>query len=125
MLPTWLALDRGPDDQPDLIVMDNVYYQYFENSQVSMKRYNDASKANAGFSSLKYKGADVLYDSTIPASHAYFINTEYLKLVVHKDADLTIMDEMRPINQDGVVIPILWMGNLVCSNRKQQGVIHA
>lgn len=125
MLPLWLALDRGPDDHPDLIVMDNVYYQYFEGSQVSIKRHNDRASADAGFVSLMYKGADVLYDANVPASHAYFLNTEYLKLVVHKDADLEQVEEQRPVNQDGVVIPILWMGNLVCSNRAQQGVMLA
>jgi hypothetical protein len=125
MLPLWLQLDRGPDDCPDLIVMDNVYYQYFENSQVSLKRYNDTSKATAGMQSLKYKTADVIFDSTIPSNHAYFLNTQYLKLVVHKDANMEVMDELKPVNQDGVVIPILWMGNLVCSNRAMQGVIHA
>lgn len=125
MLPLWLQLDRGPDDCPDLIVMDNVYYQYFENSQVSLKRYNDSTKATAGMNSLKYKTADVIFDSTIPSNHAYFLNTQYLKLVVHKDANMEVMDELKPVNQDGVVIPILWMGNLVCSNRAQQGVIHA
>ena len=51
------------------------------------------------------------------------LNTEYFGLCVHKDADLEIMDEQRPINQDGVVIPILWMGNLTLTNRSQQGVI--
>lgn len=122
MLPLWLELDRGPDDHPDLIVMDNVYYQYFEGSQVSIKRHNDRASADAGFVALKYKGADVLYDANVPASHMYFLNTEYLKLVVHKDADLEQVEEQRPVNQDGVVIPILWMGNLVCSNRAQQGV---
>ena len=39
--------------------------------------------------------------------------------------DLEIMPEMRPYNQDGEVIPILWMGNLVCSNRHLQGVAKA
>ena len=117
MLPLWLALDRGPDDAPDLIVMDNIYYQFFEGSQVSLKRHNDRASADAGFVALKYKGADVLYDANVPASTGYFINTEYLKLVVHKDADLEQVEEQRPVNQYGVVIPILWMGNLVCSNR--------
>lgn len=127
MLPLWLSLDRGPDDQPDLIVADNTYYQYFEGSQVSLKRYNDKSSADGGFVTLKYKNADVLFDgnSGIPSAHMYFINTNYLELVTHQDADLEVMDEMRPVNQDGAVIPILWMGNLVCSNRKQQGVIIA
>jgi len=127
MLPLWLGLDRGPDDQPDLIVMDNTYYQYFETSQVSIKRYSSSTSANGGFATLKYKGADVMFDgnSGIPDTHGYFINTEYLGLCVHRDADLTVMEEQRPINQDGVVIPILWMGNLTCSNRNQQGLMLA
>lgn len=126
MLPLWLALDRGPDDQPDLIVLDTVYYTFFEGSQVSLKRYNDRMSADAGFVTLKYKNADVLFDGTgsgIPASHGYMVNTNYLKLVAHRDADLEVMDDMRPINQDGSVTPILWMGNLTVSNRALQGVM--
>ena len=123
MLPLWLALTRG-DDQPDLIVMDNNYFTFFEQSQTSIKRYTDSAKADAGFVTLKYKGADVIFDggSGIPANHAYFLNTDYLELVVHKDADMTVMDEMKPYNQDAAVVPVLWMGNLVCSNRALQGV---
>jgi hypothetical protein len=125
LLPTWLAIDRGPDDCPDLIVMDNIYYQYFEASQTSIKRYMGADSASAGLMSLKYKGADVYYDgnSGIPSSRAYLLNTNYFDLVVHKDADLEVVEGQRPINQDGEVIPILWMGNLTLSNRKLQAVI--
>jgi len=125
MLPLYLGLDRGPDDQPDLIVADNTYYQYYEASQVSIKRYSSSESANGGFGSLKYKSADVMFDgnSGIPANRMYMLNTQYLGLTVHRDADLEIVDEQRPINQDGVVVPILWMGNMTCSNRNQQGVI--
>lgn len=125
MLPAWLATDRGPDDQVDLIVADNNYFSFFEASQVSLKRYNDTTKGTAGFTTLRYKNADVVYDgnSGIPVNHMYFVNTNYIEMVVHEDADLNIMDEMRPINQDGAVIPILWMGNLTCSNRALQAVI--
>lgn len=126
MLPLWLALTRG-DDQPDLIVSDNNYFTFFEASQTSIKRYTDETKANAGFVSMKYKGADVIFDggSGIPANHMYFLNSDYLELVVHKDADMTIMDEMKPYNQDAAVIPVLWMGNMTCSNRALQGVLKA
>ena len=125
MLPLWLLTDRGPDDQTDLIVFDSNYYTFFEASQTSLKRYNDTSRGDAGFVTLKYKNADVLYDgnSGIPTNHGYFINTNYVKLCVHQDADLEVMDDMRPINQDGSVTPILWMGNLTVSNRKLQGVM--
>lgn len=126
MLPLWLALTRG-DDAPDLIVMDDTYFTYFEQSQTSIKRYNDASSADAGFVSLKYKGADVIYDgnTSMPDAHAYFLNTDYLEMVAHRDANMTVMDEKTSVNQDAVVIPILWQGNLVCSNRALQGVMKA
>jgi hypothetical protein len=127
MLPLWLNLVRG-DDKPDLIVMDNVYFTFFEQSQTSIKRYtpdgSKGAKANAGFTELKYKNADVIFDggSGIPASHMYFLNTNYIDLVVHSQADLEIMDELKPYNQDAAVVPILWMGNMECSNRHLQGV---
>ena len=126
MLPMWLALVRG-DDSPGLIVSDNNYFTFYEQSQTSIKRYTNDTKADGGFVSLKYKNADVIFDggSGIPSNHMYFLNDDYLDLVVHKDADLAIMDEMKPYNQDAAVIPILWMGNMVCSNRSLQGVLKA
>ena len=124
MLPLWLVQSRG-DDQPDLTVADNNYFTFYERSQVSLKRYTSSDSASGGFVSLKYKKADVIFDggSGIPVNRMYFINTDYIELVVHQDADLAIMDEMKPYNQDAAVVPILWMGNLVCSNRSLQGVL--
>jgi len=126
MLQLWLELTRG-SDKPDLIVMSNDYFSHFEGSQVSLKRYASDDKAQAGFVSLKYKTADVVFDggSGIPASTGYMLNTDYLELVAHRDADMEEIPEMRAINQDAVVIPIIWMGNLVCSNRALQGVFKA
>lgn len=126
MLPMWLNQVRG-DDAPDLIIMSNDYFSLFENSQVAVKRYTNSSEADGGFTSLKYKGADVIFDggSGIPPGHAYFLNTEYIELVVHKDANLSVQDKLHPYNQDAAVIPILWMGNLIVSNRRLQGVMKA
>ena len=109
---------------PDMIVMDNSYFTFFEQSQTSIKRYNDKDSADAGFVSIKYKGADVFFDggSGIPTAHAYFLNTDFLELVVHRDANMTVMDQRQSVNQDAVVIPVLWQGNLVTSNRSLQGV---
>lgn len=126
MLPLWLAQTRG-DDQPDLIVADTNYFTFYEQSQTSIKRYTSSDEAQGGFISLKYKTADVIYDggSGIPANHMYFLNTDYMELVVHRDANLAIMDEMKPYNQDAAVVPILWMGNLVVTNRSLQGLVKA
>lgn len=126
MLPLWLALTRG-DDQPDLIISSNDYFTFYEQQQVSIKRYTKDERASGGFVSLAYKKADVIFDggSGIPDAHMYFLNTDYLELVVHKDADLQTLDEMAPVNQDAVVIPIIWMGNTTVTNRSLQGVLKA
>jgi|TARA_R100001530_G_scaffold133596_3_gene107217 hypothetical protein len=131
MLQLWLELVRG-NDKPDLVVLSNDYFTFFEGSQTSIKRYTtDTDKstdsASAGFVSLKYKTADVIFDggSGISAAHGYMVNTDYLNLCCHRDAEMTEVEEQRAINQDAVVIPIIWMGNLTCSNRSLQGVMHA
>lgn len=124
MLPLWLATTRG-NDTPDLIVMDPVYFAYYEASQSSLKRYAPSDDGKGGMISMKYKTADVFFDSTasgVPASHMYFINTDFLELVAHQDANMEIMPELRSVNQDAIVIPILFQGNLVVSNRARQGV---
>jgi hypothetical protein len=126
MLPLWLKLTRGTD-MPDMIVMDDIYFTMFEQSQTSLKRYTSDETGQGGMISMKYKSADVFFDTSggIPASHAYFLNTDYLEWVVHRDANMTMMDELRSVNQDAVVIPVLTQGNLVVSARFLQGCMKA
>lgn len=124
MLALYIKLTRG-SDQPDTIVFSDDLFTFYEQSQVSLKRYSSDTEADGGFVRMKYKSADVFFDSSggIPAVHGYFMNTDYLEIVVHRDADMTVMEELKSVNQDAVVIPVLWMGNLVCSARFLQGVL--
>lgn len=132
MLPLYLRLCRG-GDKPDLITMDEEYFTFYEESLTDNKRWTgDAKKGSGGFMELDYKAARVVFDpnggthaSGHPSVHAYFFNTDYIRLVVHKDADWSQGERQRSVNQDGVVIPILWQGNLVCGNRSLQGVLKA
>lgn len=126
MLPLWIKLTRGTD-APDLIVMSDDWFSLFEQSQTSLKRYAPDDKGQGGMVSMKYKTADVFFDSSggIPAAHAYFINTDFLDVVCHKDADMEIMPELHSVNQDAMVVPILWQGNVTCSARFLQGVMKA
>jgi hypothetical protein len=128
MLTMYIKQTRG-EDQPDIIIFSDDLFTYFEQSQTSIKRYTSergSENGDAGFVSLKYKKADVFFDSSggIPAVTGYSLNTDYLELVVHRDADMTVMDELKSVNQDAVVIPVLWMGNLACSNRFLQATLH-
>ncbi len=122
----WLSCTRGTD-QPDIIVSDVNYYKFYWSSLQSNQRFTDDVSAGAGFNSLRYAGkCQVIHDTSdsgITANRMYFLNTDYLKLHVHKDANLEVMDEKVSVNQDAVVIPIIWQGNLTTSNRARQGVL--
>jgi hypothetical protein len=127
MLPLWLQLTRN-NDQPDLIVMDDTYFTFFDNSQTSIQRYTNTTDLKTGTTSLKYKGADVVYDSLaggMPDQHAYFLNTDYIGLCAHRDANWTEVPEKSSVNQDAEVLPIIWQGNMTVSNRSLQGVVVA
>ena len=58
---------------------------------------------------------------TTTSETGYFLNTDYLFLTQHPDAQWSQDEDKIPINQDAVVVPIYWMGQLVCSNRSLQG----
>lgn len=122
----WLILNRGAD-KPDLIVASHDFYALFEIGEQEQQRYASSDLANAGFQTLKYKGQDVVFDDNAnfatTAERMYFLNTDYLYVVQHSEAKWTPDEEKRPTNQDAVVIPIYWMGNLVCTRRAAQGLL--
>jgi hypothetical protein len=122
----WLTLVRGAD-KPDLIVSSHDFFNAYWKSLQDLQRYASADSATAGFQSLKYVTADVIFDSntnfSTTAEKMYFLNTDYLELVEHKEARWSTLDEKMSVNQDGVVIPLIWMGQLVCSNRSLQGAL--
>lgn len=125
-LGLFMALTRNAD-KPNLIVLSDDYFTFYEGGLLGYKRMVDEKSAEGGFMELSYKGVPVFFDgaSGMPAAHGYMINDNYLELVEHADANLTVMDEAKPYNQDGVVVPIIWMGNMVTSNRSLQGVLKA
>ena len=121
----WLNLVRGTD-KPDLIVSTHDFYAAYWESLQDLQRYASADSATAGFQSLKFNTADVIFDDNATnfattGETMYFLNTDYLELCVHKDADWSVQDDKVSVNQDAVVIPIYWQGQMTCSNRRLQG----
>lgn len=122
----WLKCVRG-NDKPDLIIQSHDIYAAYEESLQDLQRYAEAKAASAGFETLKYKTASVIFDDNAnfgtTAEKAYFLNTDYLYLIQHPEAQWTQDDEKKPVNQDGVVVPMYWMGALACTNRNNQGCL--
>lgn len=120
----WLQCVRGAD-KPDLLVSSNDFYNFYWESLQDLQRFSSSNKAAAGFDSLKYGPADIIFDSnsnfSTTAEVMYFLNTDYLEMVVHQDANWTEFSEKMPVNQDAELIPLLFMGQMCCSNRSLQG----
>jgi hypothetical protein len=117
----WRRCERN-SDQPDVIVMDDVYFGFYETSLQTIQRITTSDTGNAGFTSLMYKGKKVYYDSNCPASHLYMINLDYLFYRPHPKFDFSMDKENRAINQHATVIPLFFKGALTLSNSSLQGV---
>lgn len=102
----YLDLVRG-SDKPDLIVSSHDFFAMYWESLQDLQRYAESDSATAGFKSLKYVDADVIFDSNTnfatTAERMYFLNTNYLEMVEHRDARWTTMDEKMSVNQDGEI----------------------
>lgn len=125
MNTTWINTIRG-SDKADMIVMDKVYYMYYWESLTTQQRFTDDKGAGAGFDNIVYRATTpVIYDDQCPASHGYFLNTDYLFYRPAKGKEFKPMGDKSSVNQDAMVMPITWAGNMTINNRKLQGVITA
>ena len=144
----WLGQARQAD-RPDLILADNIYFRYYWESLQAIQRITEDGSGMAGFASLKFMDADVVFDGGFqgnaagnmampgaggswssgagaPASHMYLLNTNYIFLRPHKERDMVPIEPDRfSINQDAMVKLIAWAGNMTMSNRELQAVITA
>lgn len=122
----YLSLTRGTE-KPDLIVTDDSLYALYESTLLPLQRFSDPKISDNGFASLKFKGADIVFDgaqSHCPANHMYFLNTDYLYLRPHKDRDMKVIEGDRlAVNQDALYKIIGWAGNMTMSNASLQGVL--
>jgi len=125
MQSMWLELVRGTD-MPDLIVGSNDMYGFYWDALTDLQRFAGmADRQGYAGNSLKFHNADVIHDNNTnfgaTAKVMYFLNTDYIELVSHRSANWSTLDEKMSVNQDAEVVPIIWMGNLTCSNRSLQG----
>ena len=120
----WLACIRGAD-RPNVIVADSVYFGYYWASLQTNQRFTSDESASAGFMNLMFMDAPVYYDDQCPASKMYFLNTDYLFLRYAEGREFVPLGEKASVNQDALVMPVAWAGNLTVSNRARQGVIQA
>ena len=124
MNSSWVNTVRGAD-KIDMWVGDSVYWTYYLESLQANQRFTDDKMAQAGFMNIMYMTAPVFFDDQCPASHMYGLNTDYLFLRPAKGREFVPLGEKASVNQDAIVMPVVWAGNLTISNRSLQSVIVA
>lgn len=121
----WLKLIRGRD-HPDLIMADGVTFDTYESGLQDLQRYTTSNMASLGFQSLKYKSADIVYDSSVSGmpSGMYFLNTEYMKFEIYRGRNFQPLNlpDSTP-DMDAITRHIAFMGALTLANRSLQGRI--
>lgn len=127
---TWMTVVRG-NEKPDLIMTDNTYYRNYWEALQPQQRFTSSAMAEAGFESLKYQSADVVFDGGIgggcPANHMYFLNTDYIYLRYHPKRRYVALGEKQRFstNQDAMVQLMGWAGNMTLSGGMMQAVLRA
>ena len=120
----WLSTTRGAD-HPDVIVADTNYFQFYWSSLQTNQRFTSDDSASAGFMNLMFMDAPVYYDDQCPSNKMYMLNSDYLFLRPAQGREFSPLGEKASVNQDAMVLPVVWAGNMTCSNRARQGIIQA
>jgi len=140
---TYNACSKGAGGSPDLILCDQLGYESYEGAMDDKVRYTagsgtPGSPATLGFDSVRFKGANMLWDEMMPdidggliytdaswsTSTMMFLNSDFLELVVDTGTNFITTPFVRPENQDARTAQILLMGELCCSQRRKQGVLY-
>jgi hypothetical protein len=134
-------------EEPDIALATQGAFELYHNSLQSMERYVDMSTVNLlnGTENLKIKGAVMVWDELVPdvktnaivdgdgagtgtgtmtKGTVFFINSNFVEVVVAKEANYSMSPFVSPENQVGVSTAIIdWMGAHCISNRRKCGVL--
>ena len=111
------------NNKPDFIVMPQAVQEFYEATLQPQERYTNTKAANSGFENLTFKAVPVLFDRDSIAGNIFFLNSNYINLCVHKDANMATGKFVEPENQDAMTAKTLWQGNLTIKERRKHGKI--
>jgi len=119
--------------QPDLIALNNVPFGRYVGSQQQYQRYYKQSEMDAGFLTATFNGQATLmadlhildYGTTTETDNrCYFINTDFIDFVTHRDENNRLEPFAKPVDQAVGVAHIMWAGELTTSDPSRGGIMH-
>jgi hypothetical protein len=116
---------RGTD-RPNLILTSQTIAEAYQNVASGDGKGRLSLNANTfdlGFSSYTFEGIPIVWDDGVAADDMFFLNTDYLHLVMGKGRKFKLSEFMEPADQDARVAKMLLYAQLTVSNRSLQGRI--
>jgi hypothetical protein len=125
---------------PDLVLTSQEVAECYEAALEAQVRYQQTDLANLGFETTKLYRASVAWDQICPRwdstiqlwngdstdEHvAYFLNSDYIKLLVEESTDLVNRPFMQSIDQLAKSALVILMCQLVITNRRCQGLMYS
>lgn len=122
MRTTWNTLSqRMPVSNPDLLLTTSSIHSFYEGSLLAQQRYGSMDTGNAAFEALKFKSADVMFDSQCTSGVIYFLDSEVMELVIDPDTNFIMTPFQQPVGQDAKTALYLVALELVIKNRRKLG----
>jgi len=125
---------RGPGGPPKLILTDQVTFELLNAAFYIKYRTSATSDGNYPFTNIRFREAHVVFDqymhdaftgvaSTATYGTAYFLNPQFLKVVVESSTNFDMEPFAKPPKGDSRLAHILFMGQTLVSNRRKLGVL--
>lgn len=124
MRTVWRTASVG-NQHPDFTITEGVLWDAYEALLQPNVRYEDELMANAGFTTLRWKGRPLVYDEQCPTGYMFFINSKYLKLRPHSSMAKSFRAEpiQQPTDQLVRIAKVWWMAQLTTNNRRMHGFL--
>ena len=109
-------------EHPDLTVTTKAVYGNLEAQMAGQVRVTSKEFDDFGYDNVLYKGMPIVADFFCEAGLLYMINTNFIRLHVHREADFAVTPFQKPVNQQALIAAIDWEGQLTVNNRRFHGV---
>ncbi len=99
---------------------NNVWNQLVEKQNFYTVNEKDTQLAAAGFNNFLFNGTPFVVDPKCPADSLFFLNEDFIKLVVTPLSDFRMEPFQQAFNQAAIGAKLLWTGNLIVTAPKLQ-----
>jgi hypothetical protein len=120
----WGDLVDG-DEKPDMIITSqDLYDSLLILAEVPVRSGHGDLRRNLLGNELSLHGVPIMVESQCPSDRVYMLNTSHFQLRPHADyANFKFSGWQTPLDQRILAANLQWVGELVCTNPRYQGVI--